>query len=322
MTNPVSDPLLPPRIDWDLGRLRLFVRIAHEGSLTRAASALGLPQPAVSRKLARLEEECGGRLFLRTGRGVALSELGKRLMPRVQAVLAALGELEDEVSERAGSPVGEVRIGALPSLHQLLVVPLLKAQMARFPGIRMHVQEGSGGQIDQWLSHGLVDIGLTYRYGRKASGDAERLVRVGSFLVGAPGDPLTRAKTIEFRRLDRLPLVLPSAPSAVRLVLDQLAARAGIVLNVVMEADSGQIQKGSAAHAGTYTVLPLHAMADELRSGSLQAARIVEPRIDRDIAMGMTSARAVSRAAREVARLVREIMASDEARSAWGAAER
>lgn len=317
----MTDTRPPRRIDWDLGRLQLFVRIAQEGSLTRAAAALGAPQPAVSRKLAKLEQECGGRLFLRTGRGVSLSELGQRLIPRVQAILQGLDELADEVSARAISPVGEVRIGTLPSLYQSLVVPLLGSQMARFPGIRMHVQEGSGGQIDQWLSNGLVDIGLTYRYGRKVASDTERLVRVGSFLVGPPGDPLTRGKTIEFRRLDRLPLVLPSAPSAVRLLLGQLAARAGIVLNVVMEADSGQIQKGSAAHAGVYTVLPLHAMADELRSGRLQASRIVEPRIDRDIAMAMTSARAVSQAAREVAKLVREIMGSDDARKTWLSAD-
>ena len=124
------------------------------------------------------------------------------------------------------------------------MVPLLGSQMARFPGIRLLVQEGSGGQIDQWLSNGLVDIGLTYRYGRKVASDTERLVRVGSFLVGPPGDPLTRGKTIEFRRLDRLPLVLPSGPSAVRLLLGQLAARAGIVLNVVMEAGSARSRKG------------------------------------------------------------------------------
>ena len=58
-----------------------------------------------------------------------------------------------------------------------------------------------------------------------------------------------------------MPLVLPSAPSAVRLLLDQLAKRARISLNVVMEADSTQIQKGAASHAGVYTVMPAHAVA-------------------------------------------------------------
>ena len=184
---------------WDLARLELFVRVAEEGSLTRVAAATGSPQPAISRKISKLEEECGGRLFLRTGRGVSLSELGKRLLPKVQAIVREVDELSAEVSARASAPTGEVRIAALPSLYLSLVIPLLALQLAKFPGIRMHVQEGSAGQIDQWLANGMVDIGLTYRYGRKVSADVERLVRVGLFLIGPPGDPLTSAKTIEFR---------------------------------------------------------------------------------------------------------------------------
>lgn len=314
MTNKFEPP-------WDLGRLQLFVQVAEEGSLTRAAAATGSLQPAISRKISKLEGECGGRLFLRTGRGVSLSELGKRLLPRAQAILREVGDLSAAVSARASSPTGEVLIGALPSLYLALVVPLLAQQIAKFPGIRMHVQEGSAGQIDQWLTNGLVDIGLTYRYGRKVLADAERLVRVGSFLVGPPGDPLTRSKTIEFCRLDGVPLVLPSAPSAVRLLLNQLAKRAHINLNVVMEADSAQIQKAAAAHAGVYTVIPLHAMADELKSGRLQASRIVEPRIDRDIALGTTSARPASHASREVAKLIRGILTGEKARQFLGATD-
>lgn len=307
------------RSSWDLGRLQLFVKVAEEGSLTRTAAATGLAQPAISRKIAKLEEECGGRLFLRTGRGVSLSELGRRLLPRAQSILRELDALSDEVTARASQPAGEVRIGALPSLYLSLVMPLLAQQLARFPGIRMHIQEGAAGQIDQWLTTGMVDIGLTYRYGGKASPDTESLVRVGSFLLGPPGDALTSASTVSFRALDGLPLVLPSAPSAVRLLLNQLAKRARIHLNVVMEADSGQIQKAAATHAGIYTVMPVHAAAEELAAGRLQAARIVSPRIDRDIALGLTSARPASHAAREVAKLIRGMVTDDLKRSVFGA---
>lgn len=304
---------------WDLARLQLFVRVAEEGSLTRVAAAIGMAQPAISRKIGRLEEECGGRLFLRNGRGVSLSELGRRLLPRAQSILRELDALADEVSTRASQPAGEVRIGALPSLYLSLVMPLLALQLAKFPGIRMHVQEGAAGQIDQWLVNGLVDIGLTYRYGNKTSFDTESLVRVGSFLLGPPGDALTSANTVDFHALDGLPLVLPSAPSAVRLLLNQLAKRAGIHLNVVMEADSGQIQKAAATHAGIYTVMPVHAAAEELAAGRLQAARIVSPRIDRDIALGLTSARPASHAAREIAKLIRGIVTDEFRRRTFGA---
>lgn len=306
----------PLDASWDLGRLELFVRVANEGSLTRVAAATGSPQPSLSRKISKLEEEFGGRLFLRTGRGVSLSELGIRVLPKVQAVMRELGELSAEVSSRASVVMGEVRIGVLPSLYDGIVIPLLDVQLEKFPGIRMHVQEGSPGQIDPWLVNGQIDIGVTYRFG--AAADVERLVRVGTYLIGPPGDALTGGRTVDFRRLDGVPVVLPSAPNATRLVLERLAKKAHITLNVVMEADSTHIQKAAATHTGVYTVMPLHAAAADVRAGRLQATRIVEPRIDCDIALGMTGARPASHAAREVARLILSLITPEKTRELQG----
>lgn len=297
---------------WDLGRLQLFLCVAREGSLTRAAATLGSPQPAISRQIARLEQECGGRLFLRTGRGVTLSPLGERVLPRVQAIVQVAQELNSVLDEGVEAPSGEVRIGALPSLYLTLVVPLFKLLRHRMPGVRLHVFEGSAGQIDQWLTTGFVDIGLPYRYGKNMA-DVERLVNVTSYLAGPPGDRLTSAKTIKFAQLDGVPLVLPGSPSGVRLLLAQLARKANIQLNVVIEADSTQIQKAVAIDGGAYAVLPLHAFAHEMENGVLQASRIVEPRIDRAIAMGITSARPATQATREVAKTIRRLMQGREA---------
>lgn len=307
---------------WDLGRLELFIRVANEGSLTRVAAATGSPQPSLSRKIGKLEEECGGRLFLRTGRGVSLSELGVRVLPKVRAIMRELDELSAEVSSQARTVTGEVRIGVLPSLYKAIVIPLLDLQLARFPGIRMHVQEGSPGQVDPWLATGSVDIGVTYRFGQNTAPDIERLVRVGTFLIGPAGDALTNGRTIDFARLDGVPLVLPSAPNATRLVLERLARKAQITLNVVMESDSTHIQKAAASHTGVYTVMPLHAAADELAAGRLQAIRIVEPRIDCDIALGMTGAHPASHASREVSRLIRSLMTPEMTRELQGRGER
>jgi len=305
-------------ISWDLGRLELFVRVANEGSLTRVAAATGSPQPSLSRKLCKLEEEFGGRLFLRTGRGVVLSELGAHVLPRVEAIIRELTSLSAEVASHARVVTGEVRIGVLPSLHRDIVLPLLDLQLDRFPGIRLHVHEGSSSQVDQWLANGIIDIGVTYRFGQNVAPGTERLVRVGTFLVGPPQSPLTSEKSIEFRRLDGVPLVVASAPSAARLLLERLAKRARITLNVVMEADSTHIQKAAASHTGVYTIMPLHAVTDELAAGKLHATRIVQPRIDCDIALGTTSTRPVSHGTREVARLLRSLMTTEKIRAIQG----
>lgn len=292
---------------WDLARLRLFVHVAHEGSLTKAASVAGIPQPAISRQMTKFEQECGGRLFLRTGRGVVLSPLGLRILPRVQALLQDASNLADEVQQGAVVTTGDVRIGALPSLAMILAVPLFRQLHRRSPGIHLHVFEGSAGQIEQWLVSGFIDIGVPYRYGR-GQADVEHLADVASYLVGPPRDRLTNRKTIKFAQLDRLPLVLPSEPSSLRLLLAQLAQKEGIQLNVVLDADSGQIQKALAARGDAYTVLPPHAFSSELKDGLVQAALIVDPGIDRSIVMELTTARPITKATREVANTIRQLM--------------
>ncbi len=113
---------------------------------------------------------------------------------------------------------------------------------------------------------------------------------------------------MKFAELDKLPLVLPSAPSAVRRVLDQLAHRFHITLNIVMEADSTPIQRAVAIRGEAYVVLPLHVFSEELAAGTVHASRIVEPSIDRIIAMGITSVHPTTQATREVAKAIRNLL--------------
>lgn len=295
------------KISWDLNRLSIFIAVAKTGSLKAAATVLGMPQPAISRQIARLEIECQGRLFGRTGRGMSLTDLGARLLPQIERVLADADALSHEVATTGGLPFGEVKIGVLPSLYLALMVPLFFQLRKQYPGIKLHIFEGSAGQIEQWLVSGHVDIGLPYRYTKADAAEVETLLVMDSFLVGPVGDPITRKDTVEFRELDNLPLVLPSAPSGVRTLLDQLSRRTGITLNVVVEADSNQLQKIITSRGGTYTVLPMLAIAAELQSGQIQAARITDPVIERSVVMATTAVRSLSFAARTVAKTIREI---------------
>lgn len=292
---------------WDLARLELFAAVADLGSLTRVAAARSSTQPVISRQIAALERECGGRLFARTGRGMTLTELGQRLLPRIKAMLDEAKQLSEEIGAAGGVAMGEVRIGALPSLYKLLICPLFRVTQERFPKVQLHVFEGSAGQIDEWIANGYVDIGLPYRYGRRLSGDAQQLMDADSYLIGPAGDRLTGSPTVEFVQLARKPLVLPGTPSTVRVMLDQLAKRKHIALDIVLAADSLQIQKQIVLNGDGYTILPRHAVLTEIESGTLQAARIINPRIKRTVVLVTTSARPLSLAGREIAKLIRQL---------------
>ncbi|MBO9353307.1 LysR family transcriptional regulator [Bordetella petrii] len=304
---------------WDMAHLLSFVTVARTGSLKSASSVLGIPQPAISRHIAKLEAQCNGRLFGRTGRGMTLTELGTRVFPRVETLLADAGALSQEVAESAGIPFGDVRIGALPSHYLTIIVPLVLQMRRSYPGIKLHIFEGSGGQIDQWLVSGHLDIGMPYRYGKPSPSDADTLITLGSCLIGPAGDTLTQAGELPFARLDRLPLVLPSAPSGVRMLLDQLAKRANIALNVIVEADSTQLQKAIVETGEAYTVLPRHPVAAELKTGRLQAATLVDPVIERRVVLAMTAVRPSSLAVRTVAAAARGLYLSEAVQRAMQA---
>ena len=293
---------------WDLNRLHTFVEVARSGSLKAASLKLGMAQPAISRQMARLETECKGRLFERTGRGMVLTELGSRMLPLVERILSQADTLTESVASAAGMPFGDVRIGMLPSLYRHIGVPLFFAARKHYPGVRLQFFEGSAGQIDQWLGLGTLDIGLPYRYESASGPDGDAIISADSCLVGPSGDRITAADTVPFKALHELPLILPSAPSGVRTTLDRVARQLGIALNIVVEADSTQLQTTIVAKGGAYTVLPELAITDFLVRGELQAARIVDPVVKRRVTLAMSSAHPPSYAARCVAKLMKEIV--------------
>lgn len=301
----------------DLQKWRSFVAIGELGSLTRAALFLDSNQSFLSRQINALERECGTRLFNRTGRGVALSEAGERLFPRVKALLEQAQALEHEIRADLREPVGTVTLGSLPSIGTILTGRLFAAVRALLPGVSLKVLEGSSGQVEEWLTDARVDIAILYRYTTTLPEGEETLATVDSYLVGCRDDRLTAHGQVPFASLDGLPFILPSAPNGLRTALDAGARQARITLAPVIEADSLPLQKQLTAQEHLYTVLPLHAVWQEIQAGTLQAARIVEPPFQRTIALSFAKAKGPSRAVAAVTSHLMHIVSEMAALGMW-----
>ena len=295
----------------DLARCRAFVAIAKSGSLTRAAIALDRSQSLLSRQIGAMERDYGARLFKRTGRGVVLSEVGLRIHPHVEALLDSVKQLEGEVRGEMREPAGEVTLGLLPSISSALVCRLYPRLRATHPSVGLRILDGSSGQVEEWLADGRVDIAVLYRYGASLPRHEQSLATVDSYLVGARGDKLTSAAEVPFKRLDGLPFVLPGAPNGLRHSLDAAARKEGISLRSAIVADSLPLMKLLVARERLYTVMPVHAVWQEVEEGTLQAARVVSPRLKRTVTMAMarskTRGKAVSTVAQEIERMVAEM---------------
>src|SRR4030095_3883038 len=117
----------------ELRQLESLVAIADGGSFSRAAIALNLAQPSLSRQIALLEKELGQRLLVRTGRGVALSAAGEAFIVHAREMLHSARRARDAMQDLGASPGGRITVGLPPRVALGLSVPLIRGFRARFP---------------------------------------------------------------------------------------------------------------------------------------------------------------------------------------------
>lgn len=291
----------------ELKSLRALVKVAEFGNISQAAISLGLTQPSLSRIIASLENDFGGPLFYRTGRGVTLTEIGEVALPRARAIVINGEQLAADMRDLVKAPSGIVTVALLPSLVQDIAGDLFEQVRQLFPGVRLRMLEGFSSQIEEWLADGRADIALLSRYRDTQSSDEEVLSSSQLMLVGIAGSS-KMPDTIRFDELANLPLVLPANPNGLRIAVDDAARRRRIKIQVVVEADSLLAQKEIIRRQGCYAVLSPQTVSKEVAQGLFEARRIVKPELPRLVVMLTTTQRPLSRAAREVLRIVRRLI--------------
>ena len=286
---------------------RLFLEVAELGSFTKVAAQRQTVQSHISRQISELEKSCGGALFRRTGRGVVFTELGTHVEKRVRSWLRDSDELFADIRQTSKLPIGEVRLGVLPSAAHPLMTHVFTRLHSEYPKIRLNIREGQGGELDALLDTGSVDMAILFRFDKPGGLDELLLATAPTYLVSSPGLPLTQGETVDFKRLAGVPLVLPRRPSHWRSILDEAARSKGFHLTAVIEADSLSLQKEALVrNPHLYALLGPFSVADELQSGRLKAAKIIGPDLKRYVTLAHPKQGQLTQAGRIVSRLIKE----------------
>lgn len=265
---------------------KLFLEVAEMGSFTKVAAHRQTVQSRISRQISTFEEECGGSLFRRTGRGVALTEFGNHVALKARQWVKETDEFFADIKQTAKVPMGEVRIGILPSAAHPLMTQVYKRLHHDFPKVTLNIREGQGGELDAMLDSGSVDMAILFRFDKPNNPDETLLATASTYLVSRPGLSLTHADTVEFRRLEGLPLVLPRRPAHWRSILDETAKSRGFNLQAALEADSLSVQKELIAeNPHLYALLGPFSVNKEVRMGRLQAAKVIGPDLKRYVTL-------------------------------------
>jgi DNA-binding transcriptional LysR family regulator len=185
----------------DIEQLTAFTRIARVGSFTRAAQALGLPQPTISGRIRALEEAVGGALFHRNGRKLTLTERGVRFLPYAERTLELLAEGVERAGLAEEGQFGRVTLGAMVSMAASPLGPAVDLFLRTHPRVDLWIESGHSNQVMEMLRDGIAQLGLiTAPY---LDSDIETIARFRDplVLVTGPDHPLARSEPRSLREV-------------------------------------------------------------------------------------------------------------------------
>jgi LysR family transcriptional regulator, nitrogen assimilation regulatory protein len=259
-----------------LRQLRYFVAAVDSGSISQAAIALSIAQPAVGQQIAELEANLGVSLLARTARGVRATEIGAIVYAQAQAVLRQVGQLPSLARAAPRAVAGTVSLGLISSLAARLTVPLVAACRERFPQVRLRITEGTSVTIREFVNTMRVDIGLVFE-SAPAPGVVRRALFEQSLFALAPVKARPRG-AISLAELSRTPLVLPSAPNTIRGAIDRAFLARGLEPRIVAETSSLSGLFGTVSAGLGTAILPMGEVPAGIDGAAIQI-RPIRPQV-------------------------------------------
>jgi DNA-binding transcriptional LysR family regulator len=261
--------------------LAQFAAVAREEHITRAAARLGIPQPTLSRTMARLEADVGVPLLARTGRGVVLTRQGHALFGYVEQALTLLERGLDEVIADAGDTRGKVAFGFLHTMGPEAVPGLLRAFRVDHPGIRFQLVQDSAGAMLERMRAGELDLCLTAPLPDAPDLAVRALDEQRMYLVVPADHRLATRRRVRLAEAADEVFVCMEPGYGLRRIADELCAEAGFVPKVAFEGEEAETLRGLVAAGLGVALLPA---PEAPRPGTVQLA-VTAPRAFRTIGL-------------------------------------
>jgi len=294
----------------EIDQVEAFVAIVRGRGVTRAATALHLSQPAVSRRLDLLERELGAPLFERLRSGVILTEAGRAFLPHAEAMLASMRDGAAAVRALEQPDRGAVTVALVGTLASTALTAALRAFRERYPGVALRLRTALSREVSALVRRGDAVLGL--RYGSDTDPDlVGRIVHdEPRLVVCAPRHRLARMRHVDPAALRGEPWIgFPPRPDdpdedpSVTTLRQSLAA-CGLGGSEVIGIDSLTAQKRMVEAGFGLAQLPESSVDEELRAGSLVALPVAAMRTTIPVALIQRRRGYLSGAARELLRVL------------------
>ncbi len=245
----------------DMRQLRYFAQIVESGSLAKASRQLFIAQPALTQQVARLEDEVGKPLLVRSSRGVTPTDNGAALYQHAKFMLR---QLDQAIAVARGSPDGiggHVALGLAPTTNCQLGLPLIRRLRQGWPNIRVKVVESLSGHLDQLIRAGQLDLAVLFNPQAAAELVAEAVLLEELFVIIPEKSPLVAPyrKSLKLAEVAGLPLVLPGSGHGLRRRVSIEFERLNVILDPIVEVDSLPLLMRCVAAGMGATIKPMSA---------------------------------------------------------------
>ncbi len=272
----------------ELKDLKYFRTIAQCGTFSKAAAHLRVAQPALSRKIQKLEHNLGLQLLRRTARGVSPTEAGQILLQRAIAFEHELDEIRHEMARYAERATGTVRVAVQSPLSQLIVTDLVRAYQASHPGVTLELSEGFSGDLIDGLLNERFDLALADTPSHPhADLTYDQLWIEALHLVGPAGGEIGRRfgrGPVALPDLADLPVIMPGQRHGIRRLVDAAFERQHMRFRPVLEVNGAHMILQLVRSGFGYTLLSNHIIYQPIASGEVEAVS-VRPMIRRTMSV-------------------------------------
>jgi DNA-binding transcriptional LysR family regulator len=254
-------------------QLETFTEVVRQGSMQRAAETMGLTPPAVSLHIKELEGQVGQRLFDRGKRRLALTAAGEQFLFQARKLMATLKETEDAMARFSRLESGRLTIGMVSAAKYFL--PHLLVQFhAEHPAVEVRMRLGVRDVLGAMLEAREVDLCIMGRPPLEVLCRAEPFAQHPHVLVTAPGHRFARAEEVPAAALADEPFIVREADSGTRAVLQEYLDEYRIQPKFVMEMPSNEAIKQAVMAGMGVSLLSLHTLALELKTGLIAAPQV------------------------------------------------
>ena len=296
----------------DTRKLAYFVKIVDSGSITKAAAALHVAQPALSQQVSSLETELKQRLLIRSKQGVEPTAAGHTLYRHSQTILRLVEQARLDVAASGAAPSGRVSIAIAPySMASSLTPRIISEVNRRYPDIVLHLTEIYGGVLSEAIKNGRLDMALIYEPGPIRGVQFTTLIVEDLYLIVNAGRELPvgpEADTITLEEASTLGLFLPEQIHTLRQVVQAGIEGKGLKLHLVGEVESvPSLTRLLRSDLGA-TILPKSAADALFHEEDFRVLRIVDPALQCKIALCTPDHEPLSEAGSAVLLVLKEML--------------